>query len=241
MERRSGTTAGALSVDRLDTAAVVETPEGVELELRAAGPVPRSLAWTIDVAILLAVLTVLAILVPLVGASGIGFVALAAFALLWGYDIAWELAWGATPGKRALGLRVVRTDGTPVTWVDSALRNLLRTADALPFGYALGLCACLSSPRFQRFGDLVAGTLVVHVDRPRARRRSPEAAVPFAPPLPLSSEEQRVVIDYAARASALSRARCIELAEIVEPLVGARGELARARLLGLAAWSRGDR
>ncbi|TAJ02887.1 MAG: RDD family protein [Planctomycetota bacterium] len=226
---------------RLDTAAVIETPEGVELALRAAGPVPRSLAWTIDVAVLVAVVTVLLMLIPLVGESGIGFVLLAMFALWWGYDFVCELAWGATPGKRALGLRVVRTDGTPVTWVDSALRNLLRAADVLPFGYCLGLCACLSSPRFQRFGDLVAGTLVVHVDRPRARRQRPEAAAPFAPPLPLSTEEQRTVIDYATRAGTLSRARCVELAEIVEPLVGARGELARTRLLGLAAWLRGDR
>lgn len=226
---------------KLDTAAKVETPEGVELELRAAGPVPRSLAWTIDVAILLAIVLAFALLIPLLGQSGLGFVLLAMFAVWWGYDIAFELAWGATPGKRALGLHVVRTDGTPVTWVDSALRNLLRAADVLPFCYGFGLFACLSNPRFQRLGDLVAGTLVVHVERPRGRRARPETAAPFAPLLPLSREEQRSVIDYAARASSLSPARRTELAEIAEPLLGARGELARVRLLGLAAWLRGDR
>ena len=33
---------------RLDTTRSVETPEGVSLSLRVAGPIPRALAWLID-------------------------------------------------------------------------------------------------------------------------------------------------------------------------------------------------
>ena len=42
----------------LDTVREVHTPEGVALRLPAAGPVPRSLAWAIDLAIRLALLSV---------------------------------------------------------------------------------------------------------------------------------------------------------------------------------------
>jgi uncharacterized RDD family membrane protein YckC len=227
---------------KLDTLAIVETPEGVELALRAAGPAVRSLAWMIDVLVVGALLIACMIVAGLLGATGAGLALLGMFALSWGYDLTCELRWGATPGKRALGLRVVRIDGTPVTWVDSALRNLLRFADLLPFAYGIGLCSCLASRRFQRLGDHVAGTLVVYdaSSAARVRRRAAEAAEPYAPPFALASDEQRAVIDFAERSTGLSPARCVELAEIVEPLVGARGDLARRRLLGVAAWVRGE-
>jgi len=43
--------------------------------------------------------------------------------------------WGASPGKRAMGLKVVMDSGLPVTLAASLTRNLLRAADFLPFGY----------------------------------------------------------------------------------------------------------
>jgi hypothetical protein len=41
----------------LDTIRAIETPEGVTIELRLAGPVPRALAWVIDFAIRVVVYT----------------------------------------------------------------------------------------------------------------------------------------------------------------------------------------
>ncbi|MBM3975788.1 MAG: RDD family protein [Planctomycetes bacterium] len=241
MERRSNPAALVNSVERLDTAARVETPEGVELELRAAGPIPRSLAWSLDILLVLAIAVAYSAAMVQLGAAGHGLVLLGYFALSWGYDLLFEVLWGATPGKRAMGLRVVRTDGTPVTWVDSGLRNLLRFADLLPFGYGIGLACCMSNERFQRLGDLVAGTLVVHSGKSRTPRSRAQASAPFAPPFALTREEQRAVIDFAERAASIAPGRQIELAELLEPVLGAQGETARTRLLGLAAWSRGER
>jgi uncharacterized RDD family membrane protein YckC len=86
------------------------------------------------------------------------------------YFLCFELLWdGRTPGKRMTHLRVVREGGARVGWRDSLLRNLMRAVDSLPTGYLLGLVAIIVSPRGQRLGDLVAGTLVV---RERASQSS---------------------------------------------------------------------
>ena len=72
---------------------------------------------------------------------------------------------GRTLGKRLTGLRVVSASGALVGWRESLLRNLLRTVDALPTGYFVGLVAMIASPRGQRLGDLAAGTLVIRERR----------------------------------------------------------------------------
>jgi uncharacterized RDD family membrane protein YckC len=83
------------------------------------------------------------------------------------YFVAFETFWGGrTPGKHWARIRVVGSGGTGVGWRESLLRNLLRTVDALPAGYLVGALAMIASPRAQRLGDLVAGTLVVR-ERPR--------------------------------------------------------------------------
>ncbi len=68
---------------------------------------------------------------------------------------------GRTPGKRWTHLRVVDENGGIVTWQQSLLRNLFRMVDSLPTGYFIGVVAMLISPRGQRLGDLVAGTIVI--------------------------------------------------------------------------------
>jgi len=70
---------------------------------------------------------------------------------------------GATLGKRLLGLRVVRMDGSrPDLW-KSALRNALRLVDSLPTLDILGAILISSSAERARFGDRVAGTRVIRV------------------------------------------------------------------------------
>lgn len=100
----------------------------------------------------------------------------AALAAGWGWDVAWEVAWrGQTPGKRALGLRVVRADGAPVGPVESIVRNALRIVE-VPLGYAPGVLMVALSPRRQRLGDLVAGTVVVQERRYDLSRYGPPPA-----------------------------------------------------------------
>ena len=219
----------------LDNIRPIATPEGIELGLRLAGPVPRALAWLIDFSWRLALLIVLAISMASLGNFGGGIWLLAAFLLEWLAPAWFEVKFhGATPGKRAMGLRVLGEDGAPIGWHAALARNLMRAADFLPFLYLGGLLSMLISPRFQRLGDLVAGTIVVHVDRGAAGRRIPEGD-PIAPGLALELAEKRAVLDFAERVAFLSPARAQELALLPQPLVaGCDGPQAVVRLQGIA-------
>ena len=165
----------------------METPEQVALSLPLAGVGARALAALAD---LLAVflcwmvgLFVYSIWGDLLGRwqglSWAGQLVLvgAILAAGWGWDVAWEVGWrGQTPGKRALGLRVIRLDGAPVGLPESLVRNALRVVE-LPLGYAPAVLAVALGARRQRLGDLVAGTLVVQERRFDLSRYGAPAAV----------------------------------------------------------------
>lgn len=225
----------------LDTYREVVTPEGVALHLPVAGPVPRAVAWTIDLAVRLGILMLVGTLLALLGAAGQGLYLIAMFLIFWAYPILFEVLWdGQTPGKKAMSLRVVNGDGAPVGWLPAITRNLLRTVDMLPFGYAAGLIACLADPHARRLGDMVAGTLVVHNERERDAAAAPVNAV-LAPSAGLQPAEQAAVVAFGERAPLLTSARQEELANIVEPLTGSRGQSGVLRLYGMANWLLGRR
>lgn len=155
----------------------VPTPEGVDLELVLAGLGSRMVATVVDLVIIGATLIALWVL-GLVVAAGevagvvVGVLSVASFLVLFGYGVAFEtLASGRTPGKRAAGLRVVRSGGEPPGFLAAAVRNLLRLVDILPGFYAVGAVSIFVTARNQRLGDLAAGTLVV-----RERRSHPPRA-----------------------------------------------------------------
>jgi uncharacterized RDD family membrane protein YckC len=152
-----------------------ESPERVALSWPVAGLGARTFAYLADlVAIFL--LWVLGLVVysiwgdllqELQALSWAGQLVAVAAVLLsgWGWDVAWEvLGGGRTPGKRLVGLRVIRADGGPVGLGESLARNLLRAVE-VPLGYAPAVLAVGLGPRRQRLGDLVAGTLVVRERR----------------------------------------------------------------------------
>ncbi len=74
-----------------------------------------------------------------------------------------EAGFGATVGKLAAGLRVLRVDGRDVGFGGSVVRNLLRLVDAFPFviPFLLGAIFIWNTGRSQRLGDLAAHTVVV--------------------------------------------------------------------------------
>jgi len=225
----------------LDTFREVHTPEGVALRLPAAGPVPRALAWLIDLGIRFGVLGVSTAVLGVLGKAGMGVYFIFLFLMLWAYPVVCEAMFdGQTPGKRALELRVVSADGAPVGWLAAFVRNLLRTVDALPIGYGFGLVASLSDPYGRRLGDMVAGTVVVHAPRLRAQAKVAVSGLQ-APIHPLRPEEQVAVIAFAERAAALTPERQQELADIAEPVTGARGDIGVTRLFGIANWLLGRR
>jgi hypothetical protein len=111
---------------------------------------------------------------PVGAAVGIIFI----FVWLFGYYLVFEIAAaGRTPGKRAMRLRVVRTDGGPLTVSAALVRTILRIVDFLPWGYAVGAIAAFTSERNQRLGDMAAGTVVVQEAR----------SVDAMPPLPAAA------------------------------------------------------
>jgi len=225
----------------LDTTRRVATPEGIELTLRLAGPVPRALAWGVDLGVRIVIVLLVFMVAARLGRAGWGIVLLAAFFVEWLLPAAFEARWrGQTPGKRLFGLAVLNDDGTPVRWPAALTRNLLRAADFLPVLYGVGLVAILFNRDFKRLGDLAAGTVVVYVAAAAEPARAIPEAAPIAPQVELDLEEQRAVLELAERSAGLTRERFEELAELPKPLVG-RLERAQAaaRLIGVANYLAG--
>jgi len=219
----------------IDTIHAVQTPEGVDLALRVAGPVPRALAWGVDTILQGGLVISLQIALGGFAVFGTGLYLIGLFAMIWFYPVLFEVrAHGQTPGKRLMGLRVVQENGTPVGWSASVLRNFLLVADFLPLLYLAGLVSMIADASFRRLGDLAAGTLVVHADAPRAQLSRIPDVTPLAPDFPLTLEEQAAVIAYAERAASLSTERAAELAAIPVSLAG--DEDPRARLIAQAAY-----
>jgi uncharacterized RDD family membrane protein YckC len=67
---------------------------------------------------------------------------------------------GASFGKRATGIQVVKVDGSPMDLQAALIRNVLRLVDGL-FFYLVGVLLALNSPIRQRLGDRMASTIVV--------------------------------------------------------------------------------
>lgn len=218
----------------LDSRYQVETPEGIDLPLRPAGLMVRSLAFGIDLGIRGAILGVLFLLRAFLGQLGMGLSSLLLFAVSWWYMVLFEvLRQGRSPGKQWMGLRVIHDDGTPIGWSASLLRNLLRFVDLLPFGYFLGAISCLQHPTFKRLGDIAAGTLVVYSERPLARPQLPDAQ-PRRSPVPLTLSEQRALLAFAERQGELSPARVNELAALLAQPLHISAPKAVSELNGIA-------
>jgi len=237
LEARDTSMSGPRSA--VDTVRRVETPEGVELQLRPAGPVVRALALGLDQIIVWAGLFLAMIPLAMLNAVGMGIWLILLFLAQWLYPVLFEvLGSGQTPGKRAFRLRVLMEDGLPITWRPSLLRNLLRVVDALPAAYTVGLLACFCSRNFQRLGDQVAGTLVVHVEpgqRPQAMPEVPALNVPQV----LTLDEQSALLDFGTRSLHLNPARAEELADILRDFTGKTGAEGVCALQGMARHIRG--
>jgi uncharacterized RDD family membrane protein YckC len=124
----------------------------------------RLVATIIDWVVLFVIMYVVALATGNVGEAGFemqGTPALLGFVLWFLYYVAMEATTGATLGKMAVGIRVVRADGaSPIGWGPSIIRNVLRIVDGL-FVYLIGAVLVMTSPTKQRLGDRVAGTVVV--------------------------------------------------------------------------------
>jgi uncharacterized RDD family membrane protein YckC len=183
---------------------IVDTPENIELSYDVAGIGSRFLAAIVDTLLVLLLQgALLAVMVGLLSRAdsesggGAQSVLLAiwgtlSFLFLWGYYIVFELIWnGQSPGKRLIGLRVVRAGGRPITFLASAIRNLVRLVDFLPGLYGIGVVTMFVDKQARRLGDLAAGTLVVKEGRALTLD---SLAAPAPPPMALPGEASAITL-----------------------------------------------
>ncbi|MDR2824630.1 MAG: RDD family protein [Prevotellaceae bacterium] len=134
------------------------------------------------------------------------------------YEILFPYYWqGQTPGKRIVGIRIVREDGGEATFGTYFVRWLLGIVDGM-FYNIVGLIVMLVTEKRQRVADLVAKTVVIStktqifVQRPDFERIAQEYNPVFTQVLQLSDRDVRII-----RAS-YSRARAINDTETITKL-----------------------
>ncbi|MDZ4847847.1 MAG: RDD family protein [Pirellulaceae bacterium] len=175
----------------LDLTVAVTTPENISFEYQLAGPFRRLPAFLLDIAFRSLIVFLMLFLVLFFGIGNFlpgsgtllaAFSIIGVFLLSWFYGLFFEAWWnGQTPGKRVLGLRVVSSDGRPINAAQATIRNFLRVADFFPYAslqvfgseqdlyilptFLVTLVCMLMTRRFQRLGDLAAGTMVVVDER----------------------------------------------------------------------------
>jgi len=204
---------------QFDTLEGALTPEGIEFVLYPAGPLIRTFAYGID--LLAQALIIIVVIISsslLQNALGIWLYLILIFCVDWFYHVICELAFrGQSLGKRIMGIRVVRADGSPMDPASSFLRNLLRFADTFFFCYHIALVTMIASRGFRRLGDWAGNTLVVYTPRSLALPRRLNtgwlsALAPIVPPLPLSYDEKQALLMFARRYPLLGEARANEIA-----------------------------
>ncbi len=148
---------------------VLVTGEAVALDLQPAALPSRVVAAAIDALGQLLVLGVVAVLATAASvelsdaaAAALGILVLVLTLIV--YPVAFEtLLRGRTPGKAAMGLRVVRDDGGPIGFRQALVRGLAGAFLERP-GLSLffaGVITSLLNPQGKRLGDLLGGTVVV--------------------------------------------------------------------------------
>jgi len=216
----------------MDRDVAVRTPESIAFRYDLAGLGSRALAVAVDMVVQIVVLLLIVWgLVALAGTAAgrasargpedsltnslaIAFVVFIIFAIFYGYFIVFEAFWnGQTPGKKLLGIRVVRDGGYPLDFGGAFLRNLVRIAEQILGFYAISALSSLVSPENKRLGDYAAGTIVVRESRMAkpltlAQALAPEERRPAG--AYLDAGERRIVdgfLERRARLDALSRRR----------------------------------
>jgi uncharacterized RDD family membrane protein YckC len=218
---------------------VITTPEEVEFCYELAGPGSRFLAIVIDMLIksaaLIAVWAILVIVETFlkldkgafslhVMSSSLAMTTLVLGALggfiMVGYYVFFEVLWnGQTPGKRVVGLRVVKENGASITIVDAAIRNFLRAVDFLPFFYILGTIVMMGSRQNTRIGDLAARTVVVKIAAPAGPVLLPEMEIDAPPHVPdiscCTESDYNLVRNFIMRRNSLSSSVRARLAAVI--------------------------
>ncbi len=144
----------------------IRTTQNVTIEYELAGLRERALAWLLDTAIVLFGYYLFVVLIMMVFGGmddwwGV-FLSMMSFLAYFLYHVLFEvLKRGQSPGKIALGIKVVRLDGKDPEWSDVTLRALLQLVDSI---FCLGIVGGLlikTTDKAQRLGDMAANTTLI--------------------------------------------------------------------------------
>ena len=218
----------------MDRTLDVRTPESIAFSYELAGIGSRFLAVAIDlllqIAVLVALIWGLSLAVPHFVAQRhaqyvemrvaqnvvAGIFIFIIFMIFFGYFIVFEAVMnGQTPGKRALGLRVVRDGGYPIDFTAALVRNLIRVGEMMFGFYAIAAIAALVSPENKRLGDMAAGTIVVReakMQSPASLLREIREEPVYAATAYATGEERALVKRFLERRDSLDPRRRAELA-----------------------------
>lgn len=211
----------------------VRTPESIAFRYELAGLGSRCLAVCIDLVIQFAILAAILWGLYYVGSRqenrpisphdddlarsfAIGLIVFVIFMIFYGYHILFEAFWnGQTPGKKMIGIRVVRDGGYPLDFGGAFLRNLVRIAEETLGFYTLAVISTLISPENKRIGDYAAGTIVVRESRlakPPTLRDALAAGEMRSSGAYLTDDERDVIARFLERRASLDTNRRFELA-----------------------------
>ncbi len=206
----------------------VRTGESVAIRYELAGLGSRFLALVVDMlaqsAIAFALLLILAFSSPALGRLGplasknayawlLALAIFVFFTIFFGWFIIFEAWWsGRTPGKRALGLRVVRDGGFPIDVGAAIIRNLVRVGELLLGFYAISALSALISKENKRLGDFAAGTLVVRDRADAVPDLDAYLARPVRSDIGLSAEDRLLAERFLARRATLDHTARVRLA-----------------------------
>ena len=222
--------------NQLDTVIRIVTPENIAFSYQLASLSQRAFAYCIDMMVLvfielligcLLLFMVSFLLLP--GGFAMAVMLISVFLLYWFLGAFFETVWnGQTPGKRLLGIRVLSTEGQPINSFQAIVRNILRLADLQP-GVSGGVAFAnmLCNKRFQRFGDLLSGTMVIVDENTCGRHELVKFKHPdifrvteMLPPIALTPGTLKALALYVHRRKAVSPRRREHIAAVLAaPLI----------------------
>jgi len=238
----------------IDPVVVIQSPEGVPVSFVLATPFERALAFALDF-LFSQLMTIALVLILVVTAAAtlseyvLAIALMGLFVFRYAYFLVLESRYhGATPGKRILGLRVVRRDGGPLDLEATLARTVLReleltlpiallsapaqflgrapvwlTVLALSWLAIVLLLPVLTKERV-RAGDLVAGTVVVRVPRhamrtDAAKRAGSDRGLQFTSKhLAHYGEKELEALAELFRAHEIGRAEVSDLTRVAETI-----------------------
>lgn len=160
----------------------IETTQNVTIDYQLAGLGSRILAYLIDFGVLLAYVILIIFLLSMLGSAGQLFDELLVFIQIgmtmlpiMFYDLICEVFFnGQSVGKKSMGIKVVKIDGSKPSIGAYLIRWATRLVEGLLFLYGvIPIITIAVSEKGQRLGDMMAGTTVIRTNKKKQVYRNP--------------------------------------------------------------------